>query len=49
MTTTLPGQCGGDVVKGLAKRGNCLRHDLRAKYVDVSLFGAKSGYSPMTR
>lgn len=36
------------VVKGLAKRGNRSRHGLRAKYVDVSLFARKSGYSPMT-
>ncbi len=39
---------GGVVVKGLAGLGNCLRHDLRVKYVDVSLFVLKSGYSPMT-
>jgi hypothetical protein len=25
------------VMKGLAKPGNCLRHDLPVKYVDVSL------------
>jgi hypothetical protein len=36
------------VVKGLAKLRNCLRHDLRVKYVDVNLFSRKSGYSPMT-
>lgn len=37
------------MVKGLAKLGNCLRHDREVKRVDVSLFGTKSGYSPMTR
>lgn len=36
------------MVKGLAKQGNCLHHDLWVKYVDVSLFILKSGYSPMT-
>ncbi len=36
------------MVKGLAKLGNRLRHDLMVKYVDVSLFEAKRGYSPMT-
>ena len=36
------------MVKGLAKYGNCLRHDRWVKCVDVSLFEAKSGYSPMT-
>jgi hypothetical protein len=36
------------VVKGLAKQGNCLRHDLLVKCVDVNLFASKSGYSPMT-
>jgi hypothetical protein len=39
----------GVVVKGLAKQGNCLRHDLLVKCVDVNLFASKSGYSPMTR
>ena len=37
------------MVKGLAKLGNRLRHDLWVKCVDVSLFETKSGYSPMTR
>ena len=36
------------MVKGLAKLGNRLRHDLLVKYVDVSHFGMKRGYSPMT-
>ncbi len=36
------------MVKGLARCGNCLRHDLRVKCVGASLFVAKSGYSPMT-
>ena len=36
------------MVKGLAKQGNCLRHDPKVKCVDVSLFASKSGYSPMT-
>ena len=36
------------MVKGLAKLWNRLRHDLRVKCVDVSLFDAKSGYSPMS-
>jgi len=40
--------CGGVVVKGLAKLGNRLRHDLPVKCVDVSLFAMKRGYSPMT-
>jgi hypothetical protein len=39
----------GAVVKGLAKQGNYLHHDLPVKYVDVSLFQSKSGYSPMTQ
>ena len=43
-----PAMYGGVVVKGLAKLGNRLRHDLLVKCVDVSLFDAKSGYSPMT-
>lgn len=34
------------VIKGLARRCRCLRHDARIKYVDVSL-GKLSGYSPM--
>ena len=37
------------MVKGLAKLGNRLRHVLRDKCVDASLFNAKRGYSPMTR
>lgn len=36
------------MVKGLAKHGNRLRHVLRDKCVDASLFKEKSGYSPMT-
>ena len=36
------------MVKGLAKLGNRLRHDLLVKCVDVSLFAMKRGYSPMT-
>lgn len=36
------------MVKGLAKHRNRLRHDLRVKCVDASLFMTKSGYSPMT-
>lgn len=36
------------MVKGLARRWSCLRHDRKVKCVDVSLFGVKSGYSPMT-
>lgn len=35
------------MVKGLARFGNCLRHGLLAKSVDVSPF-EKGGYSPMT-
>ena len=34
-----PAVFGGVVVKGLARLGNCLRHGLRAKRVDASLFG----------
>lgn len=37
------------MIKGLAKLGNRLRHDLLVKYVDVSLFAMKRGYSPMIR
>ena len=37
------------MVKGLAKLGNRLRHVLRDKCVDASLFNAKRGYSPMTQ
>ena len=37
------------MVKGLAKLGNRLRHVLRDKCVDASLFNAKRGYSPMTK
>lgn len=36
------------MVKGLARRWCCLRHDLLVKCVDVSHFIAKSGYSPVT-
>jgi len=40
MTTKLPRpEIGGVVVKGLAKLGNRLRHVLRDKCVDESLFG----------
>ena len=35
------------MIKGLAKLGNRLRHVLRAKCVDASLFRLKRGYSPM--
>ena len=49
LTTTHPRpEIGGVVVKGLAKHGNRLRHVLRDKYVDASLFKLKRGYSPMT-
>ena len=48
MTTARPRPNRTRVVKGLAKRGNRSRHGLRAKYVDVSLFVKKSGYSPVT-
>lgn len=37
---------GGIVVKGLAKLGNRLRHDLMVKYVDVSLFGVEERLLP---
>jgi len=36
------------MVKGLAKHLCCLRHGRKAKYVDASLLGEKSDYSPMT-
>ena len=36
------------MIKGLAKHENRLRHVLRDKYVDASLFKLKRGYSPMT-
>ena len=37
------------MIKGLAKlKKNRLRHDRLVKYVDVSLFRKKRGYSPMT-
>lgn len=32
--------------KGLAKLGNCLRHDLLVKYVDVSLFKGEERLLP---
>lgn len=45
----MSGLKGGVVVKGLAKLANRLRHVLRDKCVDASLFGKpKRGYSPMT-
>ena len=37
------------MVNGLARCGDCLRHDLWVKCVDVSLFEVKSDYSPMTK
>ena len=49
MTTKHPQpEIGGVVVKGLAKLDNRLRHVLRDKCIDASLFNVKRGYSPMT-
>ena len=43
MTTRLPGQSGGDMVKGLAKPRNRLRHDREVKRVDASSLAEGEG------
>lgn len=49
MTTLLPGQTGGYVVKGLAKSETACAMISVIKYVDASAFdGSKAGYSPVT-
>jgi hypothetical protein len=48
MTTRLPGQTGGFVVKGLAKSETACTMIMMIKYVDASTFDeSKAGYSPM--
>jgi hypothetical protein len=49
MTTRLPGQTGGYVVKGLAKSETACTMISEIKYVDASTFvDSKAGYSPVT-
>lgn len=49
MTTPLPGQTGGYVVKGLAKSETACTMISEIKYVDASTFvDSKAGYSPVT-
>lgn len=49
MTTLLPGQTGGYVVKGLAKSETACTMIVWIKCVDASSFtDLKAGYSPMT-
>lgn len=49
MTTLLPGQTGGYVVKGLAKSKTACSMIVWIKCVDASSFEkSKAGYSPVT-
>jgi hypothetical protein len=49
MTTLLPGQTGGYVVKGLAKSETACTMIVWIKCVDASAFEvSKAGYSPVT-